>query len=150
MLSRPASPVHRAVLRTLAASLALVAGYACGGSDTEQAGQPCAQPSDCYPDIDPKTIKGEIQCLTKVSGGYCTHLCETDADCCAVEGECKGDHPQVCAPFENTNQKMCFLSCEAKDVGDLDPNAYCQQFANEAFGCRSTGGGAENRQICSP
>jgi hypothetical protein len=127
-----------------------VAGYACGGGPDEQAGQPCKMPSDCYPDIDSTKIKGAIQCLDRVPGGYCTHLCETDADCCAVQGECRGNHPQLCAPFESTGMKMCFLSCEKAVIGSEEEGAYCQEFAGDVFGCRSTGGGTENRKVCSP
>jgi hypothetical protein len=126
-----------------------LAAYACGGT-SEQAGQPCTQASECYPTLDPAKIKGDIQCLDKVPGGYCTHLCTSDADCCAVSGECPGGHAEVCAPFESTGQMMCFLSCEAQDLGGVDEATYCTQYAGEAFGCRSTGGGAKNRKICSP
>jgi hypothetical protein len=67
---------------------------------------------------------------------------------------------QVCAPFESTGQKMCFLSCEADDVRAADAGAhdagvsadtaYCTTYASAAFSCRSTGGGRENRKICAP
>lgn len=147
MLTSPAPP--RAALRVLAALFATFAAYACGGS-SEQAGQPCTQASQCYPDIDPTMIKGTVECLDKVPGGYCTHLCTTDSDCCAVSGECPGGHAEVCAPFESTGMMMCFLSCEATDLGSLDETTYCQQNAGTSFSCRSTGGGAKNRKICSP
>lgn len=137
------------VNRVLAVTAVAVAAYACGGT-SEQAGQPCAQASECYPTIDPAKIKGAIQCLDRVPGGYCTHLCTTDADCCAVQGECIGNHPQVCAPFESTGMMMCFLSCEGSDLGGVEEGAYCAQYAGDAFGCRSTGGGSKNRKICSP
>jgi hypothetical protein len=89
-----------------------------------------------------------------VRGGYCTHTCETDANCCAVEGECKTDLPQVCSPFESDDGMMCFLSCEADDVA-ADPDAeddqhFCQRNASPDFICRSSGGGAANRKICVP
>lgn len=122
---------------------------ACGGP-VENAGHPCTDVSECYPDIDPADLSGEVQCLDKVTGGYCTHLCETDDDCCAVDGECDTGHPQVCAPFESTGKKMCFLSCEKDIIGSYEETAYCTEFANSAFGCRSTGGGAENRKVCVP
>jgi hypothetical protein len=67
---------------------------------------------------------------------------------------------QVCAPFESTGAKYCFLSCEAADLrpaadagtdaGAIDPNAYCQREATAQFSCRSSGGGATNRKICLP
>jgi hypothetical protein len=139
-------------------AITLLIFQACGsdnnsGPPPEQAGQSCQVAANCYPGIDPKTLKGDVQCLTKVPGGYCTHLCQTDQDCCAVQGECKTGRPQVCAPFESTGQMFCFLSCEGSEVsgaGYTDSNLYCQQNANAAFGCRSTGGGAANRKICSP
>jgi hypothetical protein len=144
---------NHAILRRAFAGAALAAlaltSYACGGK-AEQAGQPCAQASDCYPGIDPTKIQGTVMCLDKVPGGYCTHLCQTDADCCAAQGECPGGHPEVCAPFESTGMMMCFLSCEASDLGSLDETTYCQDYAGSAFSCRSTGGGAKNRKICSP
>lgn len=136
-----------AVALSLVVSAAAV--QACGGDD-EHAGQSCEAPADCYPEIDPADLKGDVQCLDKVTGGYCTHLCETDADCCAVDGECLTGHPQVCAPFESTGLKMCFLSCETQVIGDLEETAYCEKFASDAFGCRSTGGGSENRKVCVP
>ena len=156
---------------------------ACGDDEThqdnsttgEQVGQSCAIPDECYPDVahpdagtDAGTdagadggtttggIRGTVICLTKVTGGYCTHTCVDDSDCCAVPGECKTEspggppkYPQVCAPFENQPEKYCFLSCEDKIVGTTDANTYCHDFANIEFGCRSTGGGSENRKICA-
>jgi hypothetical protein len=130
----------------------------CGGDDndngpSENAGSACSAPTDCYPDVkDPKTIKGEITCLDKVPGGYCTHFCTADTDCCAVPNECKSGHPQVCSPFENTGQMYCFLSCEDADwqgAGSPDADSYCHDFANTGFTCRSTGGGAANRKVCA-
>ncbi|MFT3767711.1 MAG: hypothetical protein QM820_19835 [Minicystis sp.] len=135
--------------RAAAVLFVSAAAYACGSSG-EPAGMPCTQASECYPGVDQTTIKGDVLCLDKVSGGYCTHQCTTDADCCAVSGECPGGHPEVCAPFESTGMMMCFLSCEASDLGGVEEGAYCQQYAGAAFGCRSTGGGANNRKICSP
>lgn len=133
-------------------SLAFIA--ACGGDDTgEQTSQACKAASDCYPGIDSKLLKGDAVCLDRVTNGYCTHLCTQDSDCCAVTGECTTGHPQVCAPFESTGQKYCFLSCEASIVTDAksaDGTTYCTTYANPAFGCRSTGGGSENRKVCMP
>ena len=118
--------------------------------EPEYAGQPCDTPADCYPDVDHSALLGEVECLDKVEDGYCTHLCESDDDCCAVEGECVSGFPQVCAPFTNETIKRCFLSCEDSDVGDLGPDEYCQTYAHPSFGCRSTGGGSENRKVCVP
>lgn len=133
---------------------------ACGSSSdpapVENTGSACTNVSQCYPGLDGGTLKGAVQCLTKVTGGYCTHLCTTDADCCAVPGECTRNYKQVCAPFESTGQMMCFLSCEDADIKSEDPayssdtTGFCHAYANAAFGCRSTGGGAKNRKVCLP
>lgn len=146
----------------LAAALviAVAAVAACGGGDSgsggyvapEQAGSACSSPATCYPDVkDAGAIQGAVQCLTKVSGGYCTHLCSSDADCCAAPGECRYNYLQVCAPFENQPESYCFLSCEDADVKAAhytDANQFCHTFANAAFNCRSTGGSSSNRKVC--
>lgn len=144
-----------------AAVIALLVG-ACGGGGepsparTEYVGQSCAEPAECYPGIDAGALRGDVECLARVPGGYCTHLCETDADCCAVPGECKTGFKQVCAPFESTGKMMCFLSCErgdlhpAADGSELDDTQYCRAYASPEFGCRSTGGGSKNRKVCVP
>lgn len=132
----------------------------------EQTGQACRSPADCYPGLasgDGGALKGDVQCLDRVTNGYCTHLCDSDADCCAAPGECKTGLRQVCAPFESTGKKMCFLSCEPGDVAagiaavgpvffdtGAKEDAYCKSFASQALGCRSTGGGKENRKVCLP
>ena len=126
---------------------------ACGGDDGEETGSACEVADDCYDDLEVELrdeIVGEIECLTRVEGGYCTHFCETDADCCAVEGECDTDLPQVCSPFENSDQKRCFLACEEDNIGDLEENEFCQENAHESFLCRSSGGGDQNRKVCVP
>lgn len=128
---------------------ALVMTSACGG-DSDEIGSSCDIADDCFSDIAREDIQGEIECLDRVAGGYCTHQCETDADCCAVAGECEQGIAQVCAPFENSTIKRCFLSCEPADVGDQDENEYCAEFAHADFLCRSTGGGAQNRKVCVP
>jgi hypothetical protein len=92
-------------------------------------------------------------CLDRVEGGYCTHECEADDDCCAVEGECDEDFSQVCGPFENTGLMLCFLSCEEEDIdaaGADDGDAFCAEHAGPDFICRSTGGGSANRRVCVP
>src|SRR5947209_5988977 len=89
------------------------AGGDTGSRGGEQTGQACKVATDCYPGLEAGALKGEVQCLDRVANGYCTHLCQTDADCCAVSGECKTGFKQVCGPFESTGQMMCFLSCEA-------------------------------------
>jgi hypothetical protein len=142
------------------ASLAAVIGGACSGSNNTggagggpitQTGQSCTNVNECYPNlVDGGVTKGTVTCLTQVTGGYCTHTCGTDADCCAIAGECTPGHPQVCAPFESTGQMYCFLSCEASVVGSVDATTYCQDYADAAFTCRSTGGGQANRHVCLP
>ena len=147
-------PVMR-LRRAATVLVALIAGYAgataCGhdeGDGNGNAGAACDVPDDCYPDADPEEIQGDIMCLDRVPGGYCTHTCTSDADCCAAEGECD-DRPQVCAPFESTGTMMCFLSCEAPDVGEEDADGYCHDYASPEFSCRSTGGGSNNRKVCA-
>ncbi|MCU0654174.1 MAG: hypothetical protein MUF64_02420 [Polyangiaceae bacterium] len=124
-----------------------------GGGSPEFVGAVCKATSDCFSGL-ASPVKGEVQCLDRVRGGYCTHTCETDADCCAVEGECKTTLRQVCSPFESTGQKMCFLSCEDEDLKasgeSTDEQVFCQQQASTDFTCRSSGGGKENRKICVP
>jgi hypothetical protein len=139
------------------------------GRSPEYTGSACTAASDCYGDLlsedGGSALKGDPVCLDKVTGGYCTHTCETDADCCAVEGECRTGLRQVCASFENTTEKYCFLSCEDPDItaaneagatdagqtGDgLDGDEYCRANTSDEFGCRSTGGGVENRKACLP
>jgi hypothetical protein len=119
-------------------------------------------PSDCYANLDTTQLSGPAQCIDKVDDGYCTHECETDDDCCALEGECRTGFKQVCASFENSDKKYCFLSCDDEDLvpaaggassggaSAVDANEYCEREANPRFGCRSTGGGVENRQVCLP
>lgn len=132
-------------------------GAACGSSNSgagpTSTGQSCQVAADCYPGIDGSSVQGDIECLTQVPNGYCTHSCGSDADCCAAVGECPEALGEVCAPFESTGQMTCFLSCEDAAVtasGLADSNAFCQRYANAAFICRSTGGGSKNRKVCVP
>lgn len=125
----------------------------------ELTGQSCKAPTDCYQGLDAQSLAGEVRCLDRVTNGYCTHLCDKDEDCCAVPGECKTGLKQVCAPFESTGEKYCFLSCEPDDIAaaedaGVDAGAtddeYCKREASSEFGCRSTGGGNQNRKVCLP
>jgi hypothetical protein len=135
----------------LALGGALLAGVACGGRRVENAGQACSRADQCYGDLDVPLRGGAAVCLTRVRGGYCTHPCDTDADCCAVPGECRSDRPQVCAPFESTKGKLCFLGCEARDEREGDEASRCGGPAEEVgLVCRSSGGGAANRKVCVP
>ncbi len=133
---------------TLIAFLGLIG---CGDGEEEEAGESCEVATDCYQDVtEEEPLVGDAVCLDRVAGGYCTHDCVTDADCCAVPGECESDRLQVCAPFESTGVLRCFLSCEADVIGDEEEGDYCASFAHRDFGCRSTGGGSENRKVCIP
>jgi hypothetical protein len=139
-----------------AVAVAVVLGGGCssngnsGGAAT-QTGSACTTAATCYAPLDAAALHGQVTCLTQVTNGYCTHTCQTDADCCAVPGECAGGIQQVCAPFESTPQTYCFVSCDASaipgDAGTTDPNTFCQRF-NASFTCRSTGGGSANRKFC--
>lgn len=130
---------------------------ACGNDDgavgPTNTGQSCASVDTCYPGVKDGELLGEAVCLDRVEGGYCTHHCAQDSDCCAVEGECAGGHPEVCGPFESTGEMYCFLSCEDDDFAGTnvtDADVYCQTYAGAAFHCRSTGGGSKNRKVCVP
>lgn len=145
--------VRRSIAWAALASAALYAG--CGtdagaaGGANGSTGATCKAASECYLGVDPTILSGTATCLS-VSNGYCTHSCTSDADCCSAKGECPSGRKEVCSPFESSGQMFCFLSCEGADVGSDDPTAYCTQFSNAAFSCRSTGGGAKNRKVCSP
>lgn len=140
---------------TLVAVWTLLVASGCGGGSSEHTGQGCTPTPDaaagtCFSSLQ-LSLKGAAVCLTQVSGGYCTHLCQADGDCCAVPGECTTSFPQVCAPFESTGQSYCFLSCEDAVVPTgTDSTVFCQQNANATFLCRSTGGGSQNKKVCIP
>jgi hypothetical protein len=133
------------------------------GGNPEHTGQSCTPDAAnlCYPAVDGAALHGgPAVCLDRVTGGYCTHLCTTDADCCAVPGECLTSLKQLCAPFESTGQMLCFLSCDDRDIATADagadatiptdPDTYCKTEVTSEFLCRSTGGGAANRKVCVP
>jgi len=139
--------------------------FACSGSGSSagagpapgQTGASCANASACYPGIDAATLQGgQATCLTQLQGGYCTHTCATDTDCCAVPGECPYAFKEICAPFESSGNMFCFLSCASADIATdadastTDPATFCQRWGNPTFTCRSTGGGHNNRQFCGP
>jgi hypothetical protein len=140
-------------------------GGAGGARSPEPTGSACDTAADCFFGFEAGALSGAIECITKVQDGYCTHRCDTDADCCAVPGECRTDLKQVCSPFENTGYKVCFLACGPGDIrlpGDagvtlpdgapafVDGDDFCKQEANPAFVCRSSGGGNQNRKVCVP
>ncbi len=119
-----------------------------------QTGSTCKLATECFADVAKGALQGDALCLDRVQGGYCTHTCTQDSQCCAAPGECKTAHAEVCSPFESTGMMMCLLSCEQADValapGMIDDEAYCQRFAGSAFSCRSSGGGNQNRKVCMP
>ena len=124
-----------------------------GGPPPTNTGQACEAVDQCYPGVKDGELLGEAVCLDRVEGGYCTHHCTQDSDCCAIAGECAGNHAEVCGPFESTGEMYCFLSCEKADLDAAkytDADVYCQTFVSAAFHCRSTGGGSDNRKVCVP
>jgi hypothetical protein len=151
---RPGRAVRNVVV--LAASIAFWLLPACGNDDEPgptNTGQSCSAVDQCYAGVEEGELLGDAVCLDRVEGGYCTHHCTQDSDCCAAAGECVGDHAEVCGPFESTDDMYCFLSCEEADVDAAqvaDADSYCQRYASAAFHCRSTGGGAKNRKVCMP
>jgi hypothetical protein len=124
-----------------------------GSTGPTNTGQSCNAVDQCYPGVKAGDLLGEAVCLDRIEGGYCSHHCVQDSDCCAAAGECDGAHTEVCGPFESMGELYCFLSCEDEDfsgtpIGDAD--VYCQTYAGAAFHCRSTGGGSNNRKVCTP
>lgn len=109
----------------------------------------CSVAADCYPGLDQAALGGEVLCLDRVRGGYCTHFCETDADCCAVPGECDPSIAQVCARFESTGQRVCLVRCEAEDwMGSSSDWEFCHDAASPYFTCRAAG--ATDPKACYP
>ncbi len=134
------------------ATLAIVAGslgFACAPPPGPQTGTICVVAEDCYPGID-HALLGTVFCEDKFENGYCTHTCETDEDCCKYDEECAAGLAYVCTPLSEDKTKRCWISCEASDLGDADPAAHCLMFAGAGAGCRSSGGGSDNRDICAP
>jgi hypothetical protein len=143
--------------RALPVAVALVlAASSCsgGGGAAQPTGHSCTKASDCYSGLDAGALSGQVVCLG-LQGGYCSHTCTMESDCCAISGECPGGIKQVCAPLQASAQTYCFVSCEAADItpsgdGGSDPNAFCKTAASSTFTCRSTGGGVNNRKFCGP
>jgi hypothetical protein len=147
----------RTLIRAIVPGLVLgvLLPVSCGNDNNgpppmENAGAACSTAATCYPHVDGGALKGTVTCLTKVTGGYCTHTCTQDSDCCAVPGECHTGLHEVCAPLENDPTTYCFISCEQGDIiaGYNDTN-FCQSFATSVFGCRASGGG-NPRKVCLP
>jgi hypothetical protein len=143
-------------------SLLLVVAASCSDDDVNNGaeddgtglsgttGQECQVADDCFSDVaGSEDIMGTSNCLDRVEGGYCTHECTANTDCCTVDDVCPVDTTHVCGPFESTGLMLCFISCENADVGNDDPDDYCGGFHAD-FVCRSTGGGANNQKVCVP
>src|SRR5260370_38451111 len=79
-------------------------------------GLACTTVNQCYPGIEGGALQGQAACLTQVPGGYCTHTCTTDSECCAIAGECGGAQPELCGPVESTHRKYCFLTWQTSAV----------------------------------
>lgn len=144
--------VRGGLVAGLVASLIAACGSDNDGPAPTNTGAACTAVSQCYPGVKDGDLSGAAECLD-VPGGYCTHQCTADSDCCAAAGECPYAYAQVCAPFTSMPDKRCFLSCEDADlkkVNVTDADAYCHTYASNAFNCRSTGGGSENRKVCLP
>lgn len=146
----------RYVLGCLVAGLIASLIAACGsnndGPPPTNTGAACTAVGQCYPGVKDGDLKGEAECLD-VPGGYCTHQCTADSDCCAANGECPYSRAEVCAPFTSDPGMHCFLSCEDEDLKKAnvtDADGYCHSYAGAAFNCRSTGGGSKNRKVCLP
>lgn len=141
-------------------SVALPAAFVfvgCGGDDDvppaapEQPDPICAEEDECYTGVADGALVGDALCLTDVRGGYCTHTCTADEDCCAAEGECAADLDQVCSPYQSNGQAMCFLSCGPDNVSEIvDEQEFCQAAAGRDFVCRTSEEGSEERKICVP
>ncbi|WP_394823116.1 hypothetical protein [Pendulispora albinea] len=146
---------HISPAAILFASIGCLLVVACSSDDKSEppataTGLTCSNANQCYVGLDAATVKGHVVCLTQLKDGYCTHTCTSDADCCAVPGECKHGK-EVCAPVQSAEGKYCVLSCEASNLpAGTEATAYCQQHANPNFTCRSTGGGSDNRKFCGP
>jgi hypothetical protein len=136
-----------ALLWSIASTLSCSSNSTPALPPVEQTGLLCQSVAQCYPSIDAAALIGTVACMNPPSDGYCTHECVTDADCCAIPGECTTGHPQVCSPFESNGATFCMLSCE---VDSGDPTAYCQTWASRSFVCASSGGGSANRKVCKP
>ncbi len=107
----------------------------------------------------PPPIPGTVTCLTQLTNSVLHGTCQAKSSDCtaAFRAECLTEaSSKLCASFESTAQKYCFLSCDAADIaaapdgGTTDPSVYCQTWAGAAFTCRSTGGGSANRTFCGP
>ena len=148
--------IQTAVVTLLASAACAGSSGSVGGNPTGPTGQSCSQASQCYVGLDASALAGQVTCLTQLQNGYCTQTCQSDANCCAVPGECVTGFKDVCASFESSGATYCFLSCDpadiaaAPDAGTTDPNTYCQRWADASFTCRSTGGGSANRKFCGP
>ncbi|MEZ4235296.1 MAG: hypothetical protein R3F59_03885 [Myxococcota bacterium] len=109
----------------------------CGGGSALYA--PCEAADDC-----PAPEGVQAECLDKSGAGFCTWSCTVDADCAFDEDA----WARVCAPFEDEGGTHCFPACNEGDAttGADGTGAVCP----DGYGCRSTGGGADNQRVCFP
>ncbi|HVR00673.1 MAG TPA: hypothetical protein VMT47_00950 [Polyangia bacterium] len=141
--------------KKIVAAFALLLVGCSAGSAAPPAGHHCTKDADCYVGLDGGGLQGTIMFLTNLTGGYCTHTCTTDSNCCAVAGERPAGIKEVCAPLESAGQTYCCVSCAASDVGTTydggaSDTTFCHSAAGSTFTCRSTGGGAANKKFCGP
>ncbi len=106
---------------------------ACGSTDFYAACEAAAQCESLVPE------SATAQCVEKEQGGFCTWSCQSALDCA---GDADDEWEFTCAPFESSPGLYCFPHCN-QEVSD---NLACP----EGYGCRSTGGGADNERICFP
>lgn len=55
---------------------------------------------------------------------------------------------RLCTPLAEDRTRRCWVRCEADALGGEDPAQRCAAVTGP--GCRSSGGGAESRDICAP
>lgn len=99
---------------------------------------------DCFEGLE---IQGDAICFTQVEGGYCSHTCTSNADCCAVEGECDPAFDYVCTGLEERSGSFCFVACNLEGFSGGD-QSICDAVA-EGLECRNTGRGVGS-QVCLP
>jgi hypothetical protein len=98
----PLSHAHSVASSRSSMMLALLLTSAgCGDSSSAappQVGSSCETAVQCYDGLDAGGLSGQVTCLSQVSGGYCTHTCTADTDCCTLAGECSDGRPSCAVP----------------------------------------------------
>ena len=143
-----------------AVPVGLALAVACSSSNSApppgQTGSTCTTAAQCYPGVDAGALQGTVTCLTQLQNGYCTHTCQTNANCCTVPSECPTGLAEICSPLQSAGTTYCLVACDSASIaanpnaGTTDPGAYCQRWANPTFTCRSSGGGSANQKFCGP